>query len=87
MRASVLRVRVHGDALKHGLGKEDILYAWDHRIATRYRDAPREGEVIAIGPDPRGRLLQMVGVEDWGDAVIIHAMSPPTRKMMNELGL
>lgn len=81
----MLEPNVHPHALKHGIDTEDIVYAWMHHIALRHRNAPREGETVAIGPSRTGRLVQMVGIEEEGGVTIIHALSPPTEKVKDEL--
>ena len=74
-------------ALKHGLEPEDIEYAWCNFVAKAFRGAPNEGEVIAVGYDGRGRFVEMVGVERPFGTVIFHAMTPPTRNALRELGM
>ena len=74
-------------ALKHGLEPDDIEYAWLNFVAKLYRGSPDEGEVIAIGYDRRGRFIEMVGAERSFGTVIFHAMQPPTRNAMSELGM
>jgi hypothetical protein len=44
------------------------------------------GSWITVGVDGRGRLLEMVSVMNReGRWLIYHAMTPPSRKTMNEL--
>ena len=74
-------------ALKHGLGPEDIEHAWRNFVAKTYRGAPNEGEAIAVGCDGRGRFLEMVAATRLFGTVVFHAMTPPTRKAMRELGM
>lgn len=74
-------------AFKHGLSAEDIEYAWDHFTAKEYRGAPNEGEIVVIGPKRNGNLIQMVAAERTFGIVIYHAMEPPTKKVMEELGI
>ena len=74
-------------ALKHGLEPEDIEYAWHNFVAKVYRGAPNEGEVIAVGYDGRGRFLEMAGAVRPFGTVVFHAMTPPTRNAMRELGM
>jgi hypothetical protein len=74
-------------ALKHGLTERQIRYAWGHYLAMQHRRAPAEDEVIAIGHEQRGRLVQLVAIERKRAIIIYHAMSPPTRRMLAELGL
>ena len=74
-------------ALKHGVSPEDIEYAWEHFHKKQYRGAPNEGEIVLVGPDRKGRALQIVAAERDCGAVIFHAMRPPTHKVLAELGL
>ena len=39
-------------------------------MAMRRRTALHEGEIVAIGPDMKGRPMQMVAAEDWEGIVI-----------------
>ena len=73
--------------MKHGLEADDIAFAREHFIAKQYRGAPDEGEVVAVGVDTRGKLVQMVAVEKPYGRLIIHAMEPPTMGVLEELGL
>ena len=74
-------------AFKHGLTEEEIRYAWSHFLRKRYRGAPNEGEIVAIGFDCKGRLIQMVAMEKHCGILIYHAMTPPTRRVLLELSL
>lgn len=74
-------------ALKHGLGAEDIEYAWEHFVRRQHRGAPNEGEVAVVGYDRKGRLVQLVAYRAEACVVIFHAMTPPTKKLMAEVGL
>lgn len=74
-------------ALKHGLEPKDIEYAWDNFVAKVYRGAPNEGEIIAVGYDGKGRFVELVGAERSFGIVVFHAMTPPTRNAMRELGM
>lgn len=80
-------VFVDDHAFKHGLSEVEIRYAWEHFLKKQYRGAPREGQILAVGYCPSGRLLQMVAVTKGLGVLIYHAMSPPTRKALVELGL
>lgn len=80
---------VEHHALKHGLSESEIKYAWEAIMASRLRgddsDPPRW---IALGWLPDGRLAQMVAVEDdQGRWRIFHAMTPPTKAFLKELGM
>lgn len=74
-------------AFKHGISQKDIEYAWEHFHRKQFRGAPNEGEIVLIGPDRQGRPMQIVAAErDYG-TILYHAMRPPTRKVLVELGL
>ncbi|MBQ9069148.1 MAG: hypothetical protein IJ131_08830 [Eggerthellaceae bacterium] len=74
-------------ALMHGLAADDIEYAWYNFVAKMHRGAPKEGEIIAVGYDGKGRFLEMVGAERPFATIVFHAISPPTRNAMRELGM
>lgn len=80
-------VHVDAHALRHGVAEEDIRYAWRNFVRLRHRGTPNEGQVLAIGPDRRGRLIQMVAVERAFGVLIYHAMRPPTERALRELGM
>ena len=65
-------VRVHGNALKHGLTSEEVAYAWLW---------------ISVGSLPGGRFAELIGFMDIdGVWCVFHAMVPPTKKFKRELG-
>lgn len=63
----------------------DVLAAWRSALLS----APRmdgTGSWITVGVDGRGRLIEMVSVRNReGRWLVYHAMTPPSRKTMNEL--
>ncbi|MEG2982314.1 MAG: hypothetical protein RR794_01515, partial [Raoultibacter sp.] len=69
---------IDGHAYKHGIEEGDIRYAWKNFIRKQYRGAPNEGQIIAVGCDRGGNLIQMVAVEKPFGILIYHAMKPPT---------
>ena len=72
-------------ALKHGLGEDAILYAWDNFVRKRPRGDDRW---VVFGFDSAGREIEMVGlVTATGEILIILALGPATEKMKRELGL
>lgn len=79
-------VTVDDHAYKHGLTEQEIRYAWDHFVRMLHRGSPREGQILAIGCDLQGRLVQMAAVERFDGVLIFHAMRPPTRNALLELG-
>ncbi len=74
-------------ALKHGVAPQDIEHAWANFVRKQYRGSPNEGEIVVIGIDTNGNLLQLVAAERLRGIVIFHAMRPPTQKVLKELGL
>ena len=68
------------------ISEEDVLFAWQHAAQTALRtESPNFPEVLSVGCDSRGRLLEMVGtliVDGW---LIYHAMTPPSKKTLTEL--
>jgi hypothetical protein len=46
-----------------------------------------DGEYIAIGIDEHGRVLELIAKRSRnGNLLIYHAMTPPTKKALTELG-
>ena len=80
-------VIVDEHAFKHGLSEDDIRYAWDNYVRKQHRGSPNEGTAVAVGYDMRGRLIQIVAVDRPLGVLIYHAMTPPTRNVLFELGL
>jgi hypothetical protein len=70
------------------LSEKDVLDAWRNCI----RSVPRQEKVsldyIALGADSKGRLIEMIALcSPEGDWLIYHAMTPPTKKALVELGM
>lgn len=65
---------------------EDVIEAM--RGMVRYQQRP-SGEWAAVGFDGKGRLVELVYVynEELDSFLVYHAFTPPTGKMMKELGL
>lgn len=72
-------------AFKHGVDELDIRHAWECFVRKQYRGAPNEGEIVLVGYDRKGRLLELVAAERPFGLIIFHAMRPPTRKVLSEL--
>ena len=73
-------VRVHGNALKHGLTSDEVAYAWENPIRCRQRNG-------TDGSLPDGRFAELIGFMDIdGVWCVFHAMVPPTKKFKRELG-
>ena len=82
----VVHPRVHE---RHpDLSDADVPCAWRNCIRARQRLNRSPNECIAIGVNERGRLIEMVAFcSPDGDWLIYHAMTPPTKKTLVELGL
>lgn len=80
------RLRIHPHALKHRLSEEDIKYAWDNFVSRRLR---KGGDYwVSVGFDRSGREIELVGaILADGTILVIHAMSPATKRLKRELGL
>ena len=81
-----MEIIVAEHALRHGLTESEIVYAWENFIRKQRRKSPNETQVAAIGYDRKGRLIQMVAVDIPSGVLIYHAMTPPTAKVLIELG-
>jgi hypothetical protein len=84
-----VKIIVLSHALKHGLSEKEVAYAWQSPILCRKRQSKDEPpRWIAIGTLPDGRMAELVAVEDiTGTWHVFHAMTPPTKKFIKELGL
>lgn len=80
---------VLSNALKHGLTEKEVAYAWKSPLRCRRRASKDEPpRWIAIGVLPDGRMAELVAVEDsFGNWVVFHANTPPTKKFIRELEL
>lgn len=76
--------------LRHpDLTVDDVVYAWHNVVLSAPRLGSEPTEYIAIGPDPIGRMLEIVAVAlpDASGWVIKHAQRPPQEGIRRELGL
>lgn len=69
------------------LSDDDVLSAWDSRIAWALRKTGSRDQIVATGFDSNGRLIEMVAVVDGSDYLIFHAMTPPSKRTLSELDL
>lgn len=68
-------MRVHGSALKHGIGPEDAIQAATRSLWIEDLDEDSPSRQLRLGFDTRGRLLEtVVLVFDSGEEPVIHAM-------------
>jgi hypothetical protein len=65
-----------------------VLDAWRNCIRVVPRLDKDANEYIAVGADGNGRLIEMIAIRSIeGNWLIYHAMTPPTKKVLAELGL
>ena len=74
-------------ALVHGLKVEDIEQAWENPIASQHRESPNEHVVVVIGYDGKGRFIEIIAAQYGFGTVVFHALTPPTERIMKELGM
>lgn len=83
-------ITIHGRSMERHpeIAPEDVAHAWAGRIATATRRGRHAEEVVAVGFDANGRMLEMVAVEQAdGSALVFHCMTPPSAKTLRETGL
>lgn len=81
-------VYVHPHATCHGLSEEEILFAWVNFVRRQPRKAPNEDRIVCVGYGMKTATpIQMVAAsKDYG-VLIYHAMTPPQKSVLRELGL
>ena len=67
--------------------EHDVKSAWNNCIRYRRREDCETYEYIAVGSDQNGRLIEMVAERNNDDWLIYHALTPPSKKTLKELGL
>ncbi len=81
-------VYVHPHALEHGLTEDEILRAWSNFVKSQQRKCPRNDQCVRIG---YGRTstdaIQMIGITKPYGTLIVHALTPPQTKTLDELGI
>lgn len=65
----------------------DVHSAWESKISWAVRLTSERNHIVAVGFDSNGRLIEMVAVSNGEDYLIFHAMTPPSKKTLTELGL
>ena len=82
------KIFIHEHAFKHGITEVEIREAWNNFVAMRHREMPKEDQIVAVGfCAKRKKAIQMIAI-DRGDAILIyHAMTPPQKSVIKELGL
>jgi hypothetical protein len=69
------------------LREEDVIAAWNSRIALLRRDGAEAELYVAAGFDKNSRLLEMVAVKEDVDRWFIFHAAKITKKTKIELGL
>ena len=70
--------------------KSDVSSAWQNAMIVIERSGGSlpNAILVAVGADSKNRLIEMVGaVKDDGVEHIFHAMTPPSQKTLQEIGL
>lgn len=83
-------VKVHPRVMRRHpeLAEEGVLSAWGNAYWYRIRHGEDKQFHVAIGSDVKSRFVELIAVEDDdGALVIFHAITPPTKKTMLELGI
>lgn len=66
----------------------DVQHAWRNAFVLLERVGSPQVTLIALGADDNGRVLEMVGTRTIGGSILInHALTPPTRAFLHEIGL
>lgn len=69
------------------LSEEDVRGAWLCYVSMARREGV-DDYYVAVGFDSRGRAIEMVAVEMIdGSWYICHALTPPAKSVLRELGL
>ena len=70
------------------ISEGDVVNAWENTIRYVQRRKQSTDAFVAVGPDIQGRIIEMVGSYlSNGDWLIYHAMRPPSRNTLKELGI
>lgn len=81
-------VFIHPHALIHGLSEDEIRAAWDNFVRSQQRTSPDEDECVRVGYGREtATAIQMIGVTKPFGTLIIHAMTPPQKSILMELGM
>ena len=69
------------------LSEADVREAWENYVRVTRRNG-FDDHYVAVGFDSSGRAIEMVAVETIeGNWYVYHAMTPPTKSLLRELGL
>jgi hypothetical protein len=66
----------------------DVIAAWSNCIRSAQRAGSAFSDTVAVGFDGKGRLIEMIAVlRPDGFWLVYHAFTPPTQRVLKELGL
>lgn len=85
-----MRIEVHPRVMERHpeLTMEDVRSAWQNAMVHMRRLGDDPIRYVAVGSDSNGRLIEMVAqIAGSGTLIIFHAMTPPSTKTLNELGI
>jgi hypothetical protein len=85
-QAATVHQRVHE---RHPeIEDKDVMAAWNNCLRSARRKQPAFEDFVAVGFDGKGRLLELIAVlKPDGSWLIYHAFTPPTKKVLKEIGL
>lgn len=66
-------LQITPSALKHGVDRQDIEHAWRNAIRLLEQEYGGDLQVLVIGPDRSGALLELVAMPTQAPERIIHA--------------
>ena len=70
------------------LDEAGVMAAWENALVSTPRTHLNPNQYVALGFDTKGRLLEVVAVRlEDGSWLIYHAMTPPSNKTFEELGI
>jgi hypothetical protein len=70
------------------LADDDVRSAWENQYRATIRETDSGLRHVSVGHDTHRREIEMVAVElEGGDWLAFHAMTPPSAKTYDELGM
>lgn len=82
----MINLTIHEHAYKHGLSYEEITSAFMNQAIYKKQDKDGECRFLSIGFAFNGKQIELVYIDnEVCDYLIIHAMSPATKKTINIL--
>lgn len=82
-------LRVHERVSKRHpeIDDRDVAQAWNFPLASAVRHGGAFDDCVVVGADGCGRLIEMIAVREEGGWLVCHANTPPTKRVLSELGL